>query len=278
MTVTEPWTCPTCNSTVSTPYCPDCGERPLRARDLTLGGLFHQLVEALTHVDGRIMASFRCLVGRPGVLTVAYLRGQRKPYIGPVPLFLIANALFFAAESLTHGMVFTTPLDSHLHTQPWSPVAEVLVSHRLAARQTTLDIYAPIFERAVAINARSLIMVMALSFVPVLSIVFHRSGRPLVAHAVLSLHLYAFLLLLFCVATAVEYWLGGAGSVPESLDEVISLTLLAACATYLYIATGAVYAASGAIRVLKVATLTVAVASIVLGYRFALLLITLYLT
>ena len=278
MTVTEPWTCPTCNSTVATPYCPECGERPLRARDLTLRGLFHQFVEALTHVDGRIMASFRRLVGRPGFLTVAYLRGQRKPYIGPVPLFLIANALFFTVESLTHGMVFTTPLDSHLHTQPWSPVAEALVSHRLAARQTTLDAYAPVFDRAVALNARSLVMVMALWFVAALWIVFYRSGRPVVAHAVFSLHLYAFLLLLFCVGTAVEYSLGGAGSVSESLDQLISMTLLAACATYLYIATGAVYGASGVIRALKVAALTVAVASVVLGYRFALLLLTLYLT
>ena len=115
MTGTEPWTCPTCHRTVSTPYCPGCGERPLRARELTLRGLFDQLVQAFTNIDGRLVRSFRYLLGRPGFLTVAYLRGQRKPYVGPVPLFLIANALFFAAESLTGGTVFTTPLESHLH-------------------------------------------------------------------------------------------------------------------------------------------------------------------
>jgi Protein of unknown function (DUF3667) len=154
MTETEPWTCSTCNATVSTPYCPGCGERPLRERELTLRGIFNQLVQAFTKIDGRLILSFRCLVGRPGFLTVAYLQGQRKPYVGPVPLFLIANALFFATESLTGGKVFTTPIDSHLHTQPWSRVAELLVSHRLEAMQTTLDVYAPVFDHAMARNAR----------------------------------------------------------------------------------------------------------------------------
>ena len=46
----------------------------------------------------------------------------------------------------------------------------------------------------------------------------------------------------------------------------------------LVLATGKVYAANGAARVLKVLVLTVAMASIVLGYRLALLLVTLYST
>jgi hypothetical protein len=281
MTETEPWTCPTCNTAVSTPYCPGCGERPLRERELTLRGIFNQLVQVFTKIDGRLILSFRCLVSRPGFLTVAYLHGQRKPYVGPVPLFLIANALFFATESLTGGTVFTTPIDSHLHTQPWSRVAEVLVSHRLEAMRTTLDIYAPVFDHAMARNARSLIIFMVLSFVAVPSLAFYRSRSPLGAHAFFSLHVYAFLLLLFCVATAVppvDLWFGGAGSATSGLDHAISIALLLACGMYLHVATGKVYGATGVSRVLKVVALTVAVASIVLGYRFVLFVITLYTT
>jgi hypothetical protein len=212
---------------------------------------------------------------------VAYLQGQRKAYVGPVPLFLIANVLFFAIESLTGGRVFTTPLDAHLHTQPWSPFAGALVARRLQAMHSTLAAYAPVFDRAVALNARSLIIVMALSFVIAPTMLFHRSGRPLITHAVFSLHLYAFLLLLFCVANvipAVDRWFGGPGLASERLDHVISIALVIACATYLSVAVTNVYGAGGVARVLKVVALTVAVVSIVLGYRFALLLITLYTT
>jgi len=281
LTDTEPWTCPTCHRAVSTPYCPICGEQPLRARDLALRGLFEQLVQAFTQVDGRLLRSLRYLVSRPGSLTVAYLEGQRKAYVGPVPLFLIANVLFFAIESLTGGRVFTTPLDAHLHTQPWSPLADTLVTRRLETIHSTIAVYAPLFNRAVALNARSLIIVMALSFVIAPAILFHRSGRPIVAHAVFSLHLYTFLLLLFCVANvipAVDLRLGGAGLASERLDHVISIALVIACASYLTVAVKNVYGAAGVARALKVVTLTVVVVSIVLGYRFALLLITLYTT
>lgn len=280
MADSETWTCPTCKHAVATSYCPGCGERLYLSSELTLRGLFDQAVQALTSIDGRLIRSVRGLIGRPGELTVAYLEGRRKAYVGPVQLFLIANALFFGIESLTGGTVFTTPLDSHLRTQPWSPIAEMLVSHRLAAKHMTLQVYAPVFDRAIAVNARALIMLMALSFVVAPFVVFYRR-RPLVAHAIFSLHFYAFLLLLLCVATAVpplDRWLGGAGFASEGLDHAISIALLAVCALYFYGATGEVYGAGGARRVLKVVALTVAVATFALGYRFVLLLITLYST
>lgn len=279
MTATEVWTCPTCRASVLTPFCPRCGESPLQTHELTLRGLVHQIFEALTNIDGRLMRSFRYLVSRPGALTAAYLAGQRKPYIGPVPLFLLVNVLFFATESLTGGTVFTTPLASHLHTQPWSGVVQDLVARRLEAKDTTLAIYAPLFDQAVAVKARSLILLMALCFAIVPAIVFRGSRLPLIAHAVFSLHFYAFLLLLMCVATAIppiNAWFGGAGHASDPLDHFLSITLLLSSAVYLYFATGTVYRARGLVRVLKVATLTVGVAAIVLGYRFVLLLITLY--
>lgn len=250
-------------------------------QELTLRGLFDQVFLALTSIDGRLIRSLRALVSRPGLLTAAYLQGKRKPYIGPVSLFLIANVLFFAAESLTGGTVFTTPLASHLHKQPWSGVAESLLSNRLQTLRTTLDIYAPVFDRAVARNARSFIILMALLFALPLRIMFRRSRCPFVGHAVFALHLYAFMLLLFCIATtvpAVNRFAGGAGVGAENLDAGISLSLLVACAAYVHISAGAVYGGSAANRALKAVGLTVGVAMIVLGYRFTLFLVTLYST
>jgi hypothetical protein len=276
-----PWTCPSCQTGVTTRYCPSCGERRLLARELTLRGLVDQVFESFTNIDGRLLRSVRCLVTRPGALTVAYLDGRRTPYIGPVALFLAANVLFFAAESLTHGLVFTTPLESHLHTQPWSPLAQVLVTDRVAALHTTIDRYAPRFDGAIALHARSLILLMVVSFTALPAIVFHRRHRPFVTHAVFALHLYAFLLLLFCIATAIPALgipFGGTRSPSRLLDAALSIGLLIACGCYLYVAIGAVYGGSRARRAIESIGLTVGVAAIVLGYRFVLLLITLYST
>ena len=160
LTAAQPWACPTCKSLVSTPYCPACGERPLTENDLTLRSLFNQLFHAFSSIDSRLIRSFSNLLRHPGLLTAAYVRGQRMPYTGPFQLFLVANILFFAMQSLTNTNIVSSQLDSHLHNQDWSALAQRLVSHRLEEVQTTVDFYAPIFNQAVVLNAKSLIILM----------------------------------------------------------------------------------------------------------------------
>ncbi len=241
-------------------------------------GLLHQAFEAFTSIDGRLFRSFRRLLTDPGSLTVFFLEGRRKPYLGPVALFLVANVVFFAAEAVTRGLVFTTPLQSHLHTQPWSDYAQTLVARHLAARHTTLEAYAPRFDAAIALHARSLILLMVAAFTPLPALLFSRAGRPFAAHAVFSLHLYAFMLLLFSVANAIPaagLLVGGERSASGLLDAVLSIGLLGAGGLYLFGAIREVYASRGWPRVLCTAALTIGMAAIVLGYRFALMLITL---
>src|SRR5262245_48333202 len=150
--VAESWTCPSCRRGIGTPYCSKCGEQRRDPRELTLAGLAGQAFEALTNVDGKLLRSFRSLVTRPGSLTVAFVEGQRKPFLGPVALFLVANVIFFAVESMSHGLVFSTPLQSHLQDQPWSPIAQPMVAARLALLHTTAASFAPRFDAAVALH------------------------------------------------------------------------------------------------------------------------------
>jgi hypothetical protein len=247
-TVSQSWTCPTCNKALATAFCPACGESPLRAHDLTLRGLFSQFLQACANIDGPLLRSFRCLLTRPGALTLAYLKGQRKPYTLPLQLFLVANVLFFAMQSLTGAKIFSTPLDQHLHSDIWGGVAQNLVARRMAARGTTAARHAPVFDQAVALNAKSLIVLMVLPFALLPAMLFYRSRRPFVAHVVFSLHFYAFLLLLMCVSLAVvgvDRLFGGRGLDSTTFDHALSIALVAVCATYLYIAAGAVYGAKG---------------------------------
>ena len=212
---------------------------------------------------------------------MAYLLGQRKPYTLPLQLFLVANILFFAMQSLTGAKIFSTPLDQHLRSDIWGGVAQQVVTHRLEARRMTVDAYAPVFNQAVAVNSKSLIVVMVLPFALLPAMVFYRSHRPFAAHIVFSLHFYTFLLLLLCISLTVvgiDLLFGGRGLDSESFDHVLSVAALVVCGIYLYIATGKVYGAKGITRILKVLLLALAVGGIFLGYRFALLFITLYST
>lgn len=272
------WTCPSCAQRRRAAFCPTCGEEPLRPRDLKVDDLATRLLGALSSVDGRLMRSFRLLLVRPGALTEAYVAGRRRLYVAPLQLFLIANALFFALQSLTGIEIFSSPLASHLYHQDWSKAARPLVAAHLAVRHETLAAYAPAFDRAAVLNAKALIILMALAFAALLPLFFHRARRAFGAHVIFALHLYTFILLLMCVALLVawaEALAGGGGLASPIVDKALSLVNIAAVAVYLYLASGAFYRARGAGRIARALTLAAAVGALALGYRFAIFMITL---
>jgi len=272
------WTCPACQQVVASEYCPGCGERALHAQKLTLRSLAGALLHELTSIDGRLVRSVWQLIRRPGSLTVAYIGGDRKRYIAPLQLFLLANVLFFLVQSWTGLNVFSSTLDSQLHQQDWSAYARTRVAALLERTHMRLEEFAPLFDRAVVLHAKTLIILMVPPFALLLALLFLRSRRPFLAHVVFSLHLCTFLLLLFCVTLLLTGgWalVGGAGLDSPAVDTVMSLANLAACGAYVYLATGTVFGARGPLRLLKVAGLAVCAGAVVLGYRFVLFLITL---
>jgi len=275
------WVCPTCRGAVTTPYCAHCGEEPLPPRDLTLRGIAEKALHALTSIDARVARSAWTLLRRPGELTLGWTRGSRRAFVAPFQLFLIANVIFFALQSLTHENIFSSSLDSHLHQQDWSALAQSLLTRRLQETHASLEQYTPVFNRAALLNAKSLIFLMTLPFAALLALIFIRKRRPFMTHVAFSFHLYTFLLLLFCVALVaakLSALLGWGGLEAPMVDNVLSAANLAACALYVYAAIGPVYGARGPLRAVKALVLTLAVGAIVLGYRFAIFLITLYAT
>jgi hypothetical protein len=279
MSATEPWTCPTCAIRVATPFCPQCGESPVRPPDLTLRGIGTKLLHAATSIDGKLVRTLWLLLRHPGRLTVAHLNGQRMPYVPPFQLFLIANAFFFAMQSLTDTQVFGSTLQSHLYLQDWSPLARSLVAERVAKLRTDLPQYTSIFDRAAVLNAKSLIILMVIPFTLLLWMTFLRARKPFVTFVYFSLHLYAFLLLLFSLAlgvAAIEVRLGGLGLDSPVVDNLLSILNLSLCGGYVFLALNPVFGSHGMTRLVKAATLALTAGIIVLGYRFAIFLITLY--
>ena len=277
----DPWVCPSCGTAATTPFCPSCGERPIAPFDLSLKGIASQLMKVVGGLDSRVMRSLRELLLSPGALTLAYVAGRRKPYIGPFQLFLLANVVFFIVQSLTHTRVFSSSLDSHLHHQDWSALAGQLVAERLNALHTTLAEFAPLFDRAVVLNAKALIVLMVAPLALMLPLVFPRHRRPLSVHAVFALHFYAFALLLFSVglgAALIDQLLGGGGLASAQVDKVVTGVMLVACAVYAYLGAGRVYPGHAALRAVQATVVAVIVGAVILGYRFAIFLITLYTT
>jgi hypothetical protein len=120
---------------------------------------------------------------------------------------------------------------------------------------------------------------MTVPFSALLPLIFLRKRQPFMLHIVFSLHVYTFLLLVFCLALVAAKaceWSGIGGLDTPAADNVLSVANLAACALYLYAAIGRVYGARGGVRVMQAVVLALAGGVIALSYRFALFLITLY--
>ena len=275
------WTCPTCSKGRRLKFCPECGEERLRPNDLSMRDLLEQLAKSASSIDGKLVRSWRNLLIRPGQLTSAHIKGERRRYLNPLALFFIANAIFVGVQSLTGMNILSSTLDSHLHVQDWSPFVQSLVQDRLASRGLTLDAYAPVFDRSAIFNAKALIILMALVFAPLPAIIFRSRHRPAGAHIVFALHLYAFILLLLSVSVLLgqlDLVMGGGGLLSNVVDKALSIFNLAVCGGYIYLAIPTVYSTSGWRRSASAALLTIAIAFLFIGYRFVIFLITFYTT
>jgi hypothetical protein len=282
MTSQTLWTCPTCEHDVTSAFCPTCGEKSLQSKDLALLDLLAHALATFTSVDGKVIRTFRCLLFKPGSLTLWFLIGKRKAFVAALPLFLLANVLFFATQSISPIKIFSSPLESHLQLQDWKELAQELVQSKLAATGEPLADYAARFDRAVALNAKSLVILMAVPLLALLPALFARAHRPYVFHAVFALHLYAFNLVLLSALLAViaaGSWVGSPSVfLTEFADHVLFAIYLVGNAVYVYCATQVSYGAAGRARFWKSIALVLIAAVSVVGYRFLLFVITLFAT
>ena len=86
--------CVGCGAAVTGRYCADCGEHT-GPHDYSMKHFLEEVLESTAHVDGRVFASFRSLLTRPGQLTSHFLSGRRKAQMGPVQMFVVCNVLYF---------------------------------------------------------------------------------------------------------------------------------------------------------------------------------------
>lgn len=187
--------CVTCGSALVGPYCAVCGERVVTEDDARFTAFVREAASDVFNADSRLWRSFRALIARPGLLTAEYLRGRRKPYLGPLQIFLIANVAFFAVLNMGTGFnTFTTKME-YQTGQPYGAMAERMIAQYGEQDTPEHTAYARRFDETTPRYANTLIVLM----VPMLAFVLwllYAGRRPFLHHMVTSLHMFAFILLL----------------------------------------------------------------------------------
>jgi hypothetical protein len=93
--------CPNCRAAVHGPYCAQCGQETDNALP-TLHEFLHEYLHHYVALEGKLLHSIRLLL-LPGQLTLEYLAGRRKRYVRPLPLYVTFSFLFFLALSLSQS-------------------------------------------------------------------------------------------------------------------------------------------------------------------------------
>jgi|GEM_PF-3953806 len=126
--------CPTCGASVDARYCGRCGERMLEPRDHSLAAFLGEAFSTLTTLGNRFWRTLRG-IPRPGFLTAEYMAGRRRPYLGPLQLFLVFGVVFFVASPRLG--LNTARLDAFAESRVAGSVAAPLIADEVARRDTT---------------------------------------------------------------------------------------------------------------------------------------------
>jgi hypothetical protein len=273
--------CVGCGAIVTGPYCAGCGEHN-EPHDYSLKHLFAEVLEAMAHLDGRLFASFRSLLTRPGQLAADFLAGRRKTRMGPVQMFVVCNVLYFLFLPLALQVPFTSTLRMQTENRPWRVMAKRMVDARVSDRHEEVERYAAHFDEAAHLQGHTLVMLMVPLFALGVWALHPRARRYYAEHLVFSFFVMAFLLLWMTVITvpiSQAYRLGvHAGWRPDgslleiALDAPIALGFMA----YLAVASRRVYAEGWFTAVAKSVLAVVWLAVCLTVYRFILFFTTFY--
>lgn len=225
--------CPSCGKPLKGRFCHRCGEKKFKSGDLSLFRLFRESLSKLTHIDTNFFRTYKMLLLRPGALTDAYCKGNRKPYLKPLQTFLLANLFYFILLQYYQNDIFYFSADNYIRFKPLGIDYRALLAAAAIEQNTPLDELKEVFNTNLREHAKSWVILNVPMMALMLSVLFYRKERYFAEHFIMAMHYYAFLLLYICMlsAVAVGIYFAGGDSDPWQL-EVLALFIF----VYLYLA------------------------------------------
>jgi hypothetical protein len=227
--------CPSCGTALAGAFCHACGEGNPAVEDRSLRHFFREVADEFT-LDSKVLRTVRLLVARPGELTLEYLRGRRRPYLGPLRLYLVVFAV---------TVIVGTLLASGLETQSQG-AANGFIEAQIAAMQNAVaqarsitpeEARRTLHDRTTGLMTWFSVGV-PLVFAAFLQLVYLRRRRWFTEHLVFAAHFGALNYVVGIVFMPFQFAAGEAG--------MIALGLLGSALVwaYLYVALRRVYEGS----------------------------------
>jgi hypothetical protein len=209
--------CASCGTPLAGEDCHACGERVRTPEDLSLRHSVREFVDDLFDMDSRALRSLRLLVFSPGLLTLEQIRGRRRPYLGPLRMYLTVFAV----------SLFVAMLVPQTAPQQSSRLAAGLkqLVHALAVRRGMTDVAAEkALQQTTAQHETWLAVLIPLVFAGFLFACFRRRRRWFGEHLVFATHFgtlnYLVALVLVPFVLVLQRFVPGAATVVAGLAVV----------------------------------------------------------
>jgi hypothetical protein len=173
--------CPSCGTRLAGEFCHACGERRRPPEALSLRYSVREFTNDLFDVDSRALRSLRLLLFRPGELALEYIHGRRRPYLGPLRLYLTVFAV----------TLFVALLAPQAQPEASSRVAGLVKQgvHALAVRRGMTDAaMEKALSQTTAQHVTWLSVLIPLVFAAFLFLCFRRRRRWFGEHLVFATH------------------------------------------------------------------------------------------
>ena len=271
MTEVSTAVCVSCGAPQAETFCERCGEKRITTHDYSITHFAENALETFTHFDIKSLRALKVLVLKPGELTRAYLDGRRRPYVGPIQLFVILNIVFafFGANT------FRTPLS--VQRDSWLPqMKQRMVETARTERGMSDEQFEHEFDRTAGLQAKTWVFSMIPAYAIALTLLYG-FRRYFFEHLVFATHFMAFVLIWILTAgILLNIALRTLGTTTAAQrDQLISLVLLVGMLVYLAIALKRVYGDRLPAAIARSLAMVVLFLPILRAYRFLLFFITL---
>ena len=197
--------CLNCQATSVGEYCSRCGQKRIHDGDLSLAHAWHHVLHDALHLDGRLFATLKVLLTRPGQLTLDFVAGRRARHLGPLGLFLSLGTLYFMFASNWLGATLDL---SYFMKQIKDPQVKVFIEQKAAAAGMTVEAYLHSRNESFHKVYKAAHMTAVLLGGVWLSLLFRTPRRYLAEHMVFVLHTGSFGFLLSLAGSWAAGWRG----------------------------------------------------------------------
>ncbi len=249
-----------------------------------------EAAEAFFHVDSKIFLTLKLLVTSPGQLTTEFFLGRRKPYMSPLQTFFVCNLIFFVLQPLTGLEILAPPLRIFESNVFLRSTATRLIDQRLAklhlsrSNPEQFKEFTERFARVAHLQAKSLILALALMLAVIVATLNFRKRRYFSEHLIFSLHAYAWWLLwLLAILIIMSLALVGSRMAGHqvgmyAIDYIATLLEFGGLGAYLFLASRSFYQDKLIPGLIKGVVLTICGYGLFFVYRLFLFFTVLYST